>query len=253
MPSTFDVIEAKARDQGLLCTLNTKQAAVLLGMEASALEKTRSPKRLGPDGVARIPFEKVGERKVAYRLTELLMVLAERPGGIPKDLRMLAVLMGEEFCRRAGIVFPKTTATPKSGATPAVMSQPMGLAGLLGIGIAVAESDAMAPRKRGPRSMKSDDAEVRRLERLGATVNRHRCEFVSLQDWLAGAEPDDAWLFVVPEAGRPIDFTTSVICGGPGDDPLAWLTLSDYLARTAQAAEEDRAKREQAELEDDEK
>jgi hypothetical protein len=258
--STYDVIEAKARDQRQSCALNTKQAAVILGMEASALEKTRSPKRLGSDGVASIPFERVGKRKVIYRLAEVLMVLAERPGGIPKDLRMLAVLMGEDFCRRAGVPYPKPSAISTTaatsitvGTTPADTSPALKVAGLLGIGIQVNGDGAKEPRKRGPRSRKAEEAEARRLERLGATVHRHRCEFVSMQDWLAGAEPDDAWLFVVPEAGRPIDFTTSVINGGPGDDPLEWLTLSDYLDRIARAAEEDRAKRERAELEADEK
>lgn len=257
MASTYEVIEANAREHGPLCTLNTRQAAVLLGMTVDALEKTRSTKRLLPDGTSTIPFEPAGQRKVVYLLPVLLIILSKRPNGIPRHLHTLAILMGEDFCREVGVPYPKLADTQlagnqKSGATQAVMSAPMGLAAMLGMGLS-APGDMKEPRKRGPKSMKADNAEARRVQRLGATVHRHRCEFVSMQDWLAGAEPDDAWLFVVPETGRPIDFTTSVICGGPGDDPLEWLTLSDYLARIARAAEEDRAKREQAALEADEK
>lgn len=103
------------------------------------------------------------------------------------------------------------------------------------------------PSKRGPKSKRADNIALMAAQKAGATVRRHTLGFATLHDFLLNAEPDDQWLFACPDDGRPYDAIAAILAG-PGDVRFEWLTLTDYLQRTATAAAQDRDARKAEEL-----
>jgi hypothetical protein len=238
--SKYDDVKAVAEKDGLFATLNTQQAAALLGMTESALEKQRESDRQNPDSEHLVPYHHAGKRAVYY-LIELLAYQKKGPFGLPMPSRGLAVMMGEDACRELGVPYPKNPAQAMRRPPDAVhISQtPVGLSELLG----TMETGAGKPtaNKRGPRSIKADQARARELQALGVDVRRNLCRFGSMEDFLRRAEPQEEWLFCCPPDARPFDFMDAVLEGNP--HPFEWLTLSDYQARLAAKAEKDRNRR----------
>jgi hypothetical protein len=238
--SKYDDLKAKAEKDGPLAVLNTQQAAALLGMTESALEKQRESDRRNPDSEHLVPYHHAGKRAVYY-LIELLAYQKKGPFGLPMPSRGLAVMMGENVCRELGVPYPENPAQAMRRRPDAVhISQsPVRLADLLGD----KKADKGKPKeiKRGPKSRKDDLARARQLQALGVDVRRNLLRFGSMDDFLRRAEPQEEWLFCCPPDARPFDFMDAVLEGNP--HPFEWLTLSDYQAQLAAEAEKDRNRR----------
>lgn len=221
----YDDLKSVASSDGPLATLSTEQAAGLLGMTVSALEKQREADRQNPDSEHMVPFHYAGKR-VVYYLMELLAHQAKGPFGLPMPSRGLAILMGEDVCRELGVRYPNNPAQAlrKPPESAHISQNPVSMATLIN-GIS-AEPEKVG-RKTGPKSLKADQERARQLKKLGVNVTRNLCRFGSMVDFLRRAEPKDEWLFCCPPNERPFDFMDAVLEGNP--NPFVWLTLEKYL------------------------
>lgn len=233
-----DLIE-KAKRLGSMTTLNTQQAAAILGMTEDALEKRREPNRQNPGSETEIPFHPRGSR-VVYYLVEVLKVASRGPFGLPEPFKILAILMGEEFCNEIGLPYPKNTVQGIRQAPRSTIKLPSSSLANMVAGMA-GDNTNSEEKKRGPKSLKPMYKEKSELEAAGVHVQIHRCEFGSLNDFLRNAEPDEEWLFACPPYERPFDFVDALLEGS--EAPFFWLSLSDYLERLRTAAINDRDKR----------
>lgn len=265
--TVFDDVMADAAVKGPFCAVNTQQASAMFHLSVSALKSQRLTSRREPDGKARIPFQRRGGQ-VFYAMTDLLEYAKKRnSNGLSMAERTLALLMGEDFCKRIGEPWPARQApraaspasqqgserpSPRSSADRApseqgmseapAMAEPPGLAAMLGM---LGGAPRM-PRKRGPKPMDAENARIKALEDMGATVTTNRCRFASLQDFLLTADPDEEWLFCRPASRRPYDFIQALLCG-PTDDPFEWMSLSGYLESLARWSANEKEAREAAE------
>lgn len=219
-------------------TLNTQQAAALLGMSEHALEKQRETERQNPGSETAIPFHRNG-RRVVYYLLDLLRRAARGPHGLPEPFKILANFMGEEFCNEIGLPsggnrWPATRQRPY----PALELPSTSLADMAA---GMVSSTVPEQKKRGPKPSKAMHKKNRELELAGAQVRTHVCPFGSLNDFLRGAEPDEEWLFACTPDERPFDFMDALQEGS--EAPFIWLSLSDYLAQLSEAAINDRGRR----------
>lgn len=267
--TVFDDVMADAAKDGPFCAVNTQQAGRMIHLSVSALKSQRLTSRREPDGKARIPFRRRGGQ-VFYAVTDLLEYAKKHnSNGLSMAERTLALLMGEEFCKRIGEPWPASQApraafpasqqgvserpSPRSSADPApsrqgmseapAMADPPGLAALLGM---LGRTSSVAPRKRGPKSMKAENARIKALQDMGVDVRTERCRFASLQDFLLNADPDEEWLFCRPASRRPYDFIQALLCG-PTDDPFEWMSLSGYVESLARWSANEQGAREAAE------
>lgn len=266
--TVFDEVMADAAKDGPFCAVNTQQAGRMVHLSVSALKSQRLTSRREPDGKARIPFQRRGG-KVFYAVTDLLEYAKKHnSNGLSMAERTLALLMGEEFCKGIGEPWPERQApraafpasqqglserpSPRSSAdrsasqqgmseAPA-MAEPPGLAAMLGM----FGGAPRMPRKRGPKPMDAENARIKALEDMGATVRTNRCRFASLQDFLLNADPDEEWLFCRPASRRPYDFIQALL-QGPTDDPFEWMSLSGYVESLARWSANEKGAREAAE------
>lgn len=225
-----DEIKALVEKDGQVAALNTQQAAALLQTTESALEKAREKRRRGSAGFAQLPCHSDGKRAIYY-LTDLIEFrVRSSPHPLPFFLRTLAVMLGPDFCREVKVPYPQAPAI----GTAVAMAPAPGLASMLGMAADVGSPDDQAETlpKRGPKSKRADNIALMAAQKAGATVRRHTLGFATLHDFLLNAEPDDQWLFACPDAGRPYDAIAAILAG-PGDVRFEWLSLTDYLQRTA--------------------
>jgi hypothetical protein len=267
--TVFDDVMAKAAVEGPFCAVNTQQAGMMVHLSVSALKSQRLTSRREPDGKAKIPFQRRGG-KVVYAVTDLLeYAKRHNSNGLSAAERTLALLMGDEFCKRIGEPWPAhqapraafqppraafqppSSSVADEGATESrqgvseapVMAEPPGLAALFGM---FGGASSAAPRKRGPKSMKAENARIKALTDMGVAVQTNRCLFASLQDFLLNADPDEEWLFCRPADRRPYDFIQALLCG-PTDEPFEWMSLSGYLESLARWSANEKEAREAAE------
>lgn len=263
--TVFDDVMANAAVEGPFCAVNTQQAGVMVHLSVSALKSQRLTSRREPDGKARIPFQRRGG-KVVYAVTDLLEYAKKHnSNGLSAAERTLALLMGEEFCKRIREPWPAhqaprtasqppvssvadegTTASQQGVSEAPVKAGPPGLPGLAAMFGMFGGTSSGGPRKRGPKSMKAENARIKALEDMGATVWTERCRFASLQDFLLNADPDEEWLFCRPASRRPYDFIQALLCG-PTDDPFEWMSLSGYVESLARWSANEKEAREAAE------
>lgn len=263
--TVFDDVMANAAVEGPFCAVNTQQAGVMVHLSVSALKSQRLTSRREPDGKARIPFQRRGG-KVVYAVTDLLEYAKKHnSNGLSAAERTLALLMGEEFCKRIREPWPAhqaprtasqppvssvadegTTASQQGVSEAPVKAGPPGLPGLAAMFGMFGGTSSGGPRKRGPKPMDAENARIKALEDMGATVRTNRCRFASLQDFLLNADPDEEWLFCRPASRRPYDFIQALLCG-PTDDPFEWMSLSGYVESLARWSANEKGAREAAE------
>jgi hypothetical protein len=248
--SSADEIKALVAKHGALAALNTQQAAALLQAKESALEKAREKSRRESGGYALLPFHTDNKKRTIYYVTDLIafrMNSSSHP--LPFIMRTLAIMIGEEFCREIKLPFPTTRSTM---GTAAPMAPPPDFASMLGMAADTGSVDeepvaAEEPRERGRQTNRADNRTMIAAQKAGATVRRHTLGFATLHDFLLNAEPDDQWLFACPDDGRPYDAIAAILAG-PGDVRFEWLSLTDYLQRTAIHAAQVRDARKAQEL-----
>jgi len=227
-----DDITRKAEQGGLFCSLTEQQVAVLVNLSPAALQKQREASRAKTRKSTAVPFRRSG-KKVVYYLSDLLRWEVEQNGlPLPLHLRQLALLMGEDFCREIGMPI----STPKHEASA---SEPMPASLLSSLLMQVGSTKEQEPNKRGPKSLKDDNKQRKKLESMGISVRRNICRFTTLNDFIRRAEPEEQWLFCVPASGRPYDFMDAILEGGT-EAPFVWLSLSDFLGRLSRSASDDR-------------